>query len=45
MSSNETPLGPSPAAVAAYREAAGDLERYPDGRFVDEATRRLDELE
>lgn len=31
LSSNETPLGPSPAAVAAYREAAGDLERYPDG--------------
>lgn len=31
LSSNETPLGPSPAAVAAMREAAGTLERYPDG--------------
>jgi histidinol-phosphate aminotransferase len=32
LSSNETPLGPSPAAMAAYREAAGRLERYPDGQ-------------
>lgn len=31
LSSNETPLGPSPKAVAAYRDAAGSLERYPDG--------------
>ncbi len=31
LSSNETPLGPSPKAVAAYRSAAGELERYPDG--------------
>ena len=31
LSSNETPLGPSPAAVAAFREAASNLERYPDG--------------
>lgn len=31
LSSNESPLGPSPAAVAAYREAAGHLARYPDG--------------
>jgi histidinol-phosphate aminotransferase len=31
LSSNETPLGPSPLALAAYREAAGSLERYPDG--------------
>ena len=31
LSSNETPLGPSPAALAAYREAAGKLELYPDG--------------
>lgn len=31
LSSNETPLGPSPEAVAAFRGAAGDLERYPDG--------------
>lgn len=32
LSSNETPLGPSPNAIAAFREAAGHLERYPDGR-------------
>jgi len=31
LSSNETPLGPSPRAVEAYRELAGHLERYPDG--------------
>jgi histidinol-phosphate aminotransferase len=31
LSSNETPLGPSPAAIEAFREAAGSLERYPDG--------------
>ena len=32
LSSNESPLGPSPAAIAAYRDAAGALERYPDGQ-------------
>lgn len=32
LSSNETPLGPSPAALEAYREAAQNLEVYPDGR-------------
>ena len=31
LSSNETPLGPSPQAIAAYRGAAAALERYPDG--------------
>ncbi len=31
LSSNETPLGPSPRAVEAYREAASRLDRYPDG--------------
>ena len=31
LSSNETPLGPSPKAVAAYRAAAEHLDRYPDG--------------
>jgi len=31
LSSNESPLGPSPKAVTAYREAASDLHRYPDG--------------
>ena len=32
LSSNETPLGPSPRAVEAFRQAAGALERYPDGQ-------------
>lgn len=31
LSSNESPLGPSPAAIKAYNEAAGALHRYPDG--------------
>src|SRR5437016_7451817 len=31
LSSNETPLGPSPRAVAAYRSAGDRLEDYPDG--------------
>jgi histidinol-phosphate aminotransferase len=31
LSSNETPLGPSPAAIEAYRAAADTLELYPDG--------------
>jgi len=30
LSSNETPLGPSPKAKAAYGEAAANLEHYPD---------------
>ncbi len=31
LSSNETPLGASPRAIAAYQQAALALERYPDG--------------
>jgi len=31
LSSNETPLGPSPKAIEAYRALAGALEFYPDG--------------
>lgn len=31
MSSNESALGPSPLAVAAYEAAVVDLHRYPDG--------------
>ena len=34
LSSNEGALGPSPAAVAAYREAAAQIHRYPDGGAV-----------
>jgi histidinol-phosphate aminotransferase len=32
LSSNETPLGPSPKAIAAFQAAAAELERYPDGQ-------------
>jgi histidinol-phosphate aminotransferase len=31
LSSNETPLGPSPKAVEAYRSVGAHLETYPDG--------------
>ena len=31
LSSNESPLGPSPKAVEAYGQVAGKLELYPDG--------------
>ncbi len=32
LSSNETPLGASPHAIAAYQQACAKLERYPDGQ-------------
>ena len=35
LSSNETPLGPSPRAIAAYRSWADHLEDYPDGSASD----------
>jgi histidinol-phosphate aminotransferase len=31
LASNENPLGPSPRAVAAIREAVSGIHRYPDG--------------
>jgi histidinol-phosphate aminotransferase len=31
LSSNETPLGPSPRAIEAYRAVSTSLELYPDG--------------
>ena len=31
LSSNETPLGASPKAVAAYKSLADELALYPDG--------------
>ncbi|MCX8073674.1 MAG: histidinol-phosphate transaminase [Candidatus Binatia bacterium] len=31
LASNENPLGPSPRAIAAIREALTQLHRYPDG--------------
>ena len=35
LSSNETPLGPSPKAVAAYQAVGEHLEDYPDGSAAD----------
>jgi len=35
LSSNETPLGPSPKAIAACRSVADRLEDYPDGSAAD----------
>jgi len=34
LSSNETPLGPSPKAIAAFKAEADQLERYPDGGAI-----------
>jgi histidinol-phosphate aminotransferase len=34
VASNENPLGPSPAALAALLKAAADIHRYPDGGAV-----------
>ena len=31
LSSNESPLGPSPKAIAAYRAVSAHLQDYPDG--------------
>src|ERR1700744_1936475 len=35
LSSNETPLGPSPRAIEAYRHVGEHLEDYPDGAATD----------
>lgn len=35
LASNESPLGPSPRAVEAYRSVAERLNRYPDGASTD----------
>jgi histidinol-phosphate aminotransferase len=42
LSSNESPLGPSPRAVEAFRAAGADLAAYPDGssRLLREAIAR-----
>ena len=37
LSSNESPLGPSPHAVEAYRTVGEHLEDYPDGASTDAA--------
>src|SRR3954470_19256791 len=42
LSANETPLGPSPQAMAAYKSAVDHLEDYPEGtsRILREAIGR-----
>jgi histidinol-phosphate aminotransferase len=42
LSANETPFGPSPKAIEAYRNAASHLEDYPEGtsRILREAIGR-----
>jgi histidinol-phosphate aminotransferase len=35
LSANESPLGPSPRALEAYKAAADHLNRYPDGGSVE----------
>ncbi len=35
LASNESALGPSPRAIAAYREMAGEIHRYPEGGATD----------
>jgi histidinol-phosphate aminotransferase len=35
LSSNESPLGPSPKAAAAMAEIAGKAHRYPDGSSIE----------
>jgi histidinol-phosphate aminotransferase len=42
LSANETPFGPSPKAIEAYRNAAAHLEDYPEGtsRILREAIGR-----
>ncbi|MDH3211076.1 MAG: histidinol-phosphate transaminase [Myxococcales bacterium] len=45
LASNENPLGPSPRAVEAVREAAAGVHRYPDGASYalrGELAKRLD---
>ncbi len=34
LSSNETPMGASPKAIEAFKQAAGNLEIYPDGQAM-----------
>src|SRR3954465_764515 len=47
LASNESALGPSPKAIAAYRELAGDIHRYPDGSAIElrEALGRVHNLD
>lgn len=44
LASNENPLGPSPKAVAAIRDALAKLHRYPDGSCYYLALRLAEKL-
>ena len=44
LSSNENPLGPSPKAMAALREAVGTVNRYPDAAGMALKTALADKL-
>src|SRR3954451_5028123 len=35
LASNESALGPSPKAIAAFRALAGEIHRYPDGSAIE----------
>src|ERR1700732_5044047 len=35
LASNESALGPSPKAIAAYRALAGEIHRYPEGSALE----------
>jgi histidinol-phosphate aminotransferase len=47
LASNESALGPSPRAIAAYQAAAAEMYRYPDGNSTElrEALGRLNGLD
>src|SRR5690349_15071998 len=47
LASNESALGPSPKAMAAYRALADDIHRYPDGTAIElrEALGRVHNLD
>jgi histidinol-phosphate aminotransferase len=44
LASNESPLGPSPKAVAALRKAIGGIHRYPDGASFELRRKLADRL-
>lgn len=45
LASNENPLGPSPLALAAARDALGEMCRYPDGNGFELKARLSDYLD
>ena len=44
LASNESPLGPSPKAVAALQKAIGGIHRYPDGASFELRRKLADRL-